>query len=310
MPKQSQADDARLEETQLNDEATEQEQEEPGEFETAFAEFSGESEEQEEEQAAAPEGGDEEEEPEPAEPKQDKAEEDPWAAVPEELRNQHQKTVQELERAKHAAKSESGRQFALQQKIQELETALKSGAKNNNAPTGEQVREAMRSPEKLAKMKDDFPEVGEAMEEMMGFMRQEFRGELQQRTQKFDQFIGRLQQQQAQNAINSELAKIREAHNDYETTVETPEFQDWVSKQAPKVREQLTSWSSADVIDLLDRYEAAKAPPQVGKPPQQARSQERLRQAATPSGIQRAATRRPGVPDNFEAAFDHYASSS
>jgi hypothetical protein len=58
-----------------------------------------------------------------------------------------------------------------------------------------------------------------------------------------------------------EKARIEGKHDDWETTVNTPEFANWFSVQTPETRALAGSPAAKDAIRMLDMFQSAKAKP-------------------------------------------------
>lgn len=264
------------------------------EFDDAFAEFTRPEEGPENE-------GDDTPDPEP-EPEGNDSPPDPWADAPEELVKERDELRQQLE---HARQSDAGRQRAYVAKIQELEQQV-ANSRQGTGVTGEQVREAMRDPEKFAALKEDYPEIGEAVGELAAGLRQEFDQALNSRMEKVEQFMGSVRQSAAEAAEQAAFAKIEEKHEGWRDTVNTEEFDRWFASQPKDVQTAVgQSTDPGALIWALDTYKAATAP--ASPPTPGSARKARLAQAATPQGINKAAARRREIPNEFNAAFDHYA---
>jgi hypothetical protein len=80
-----------------------------------------------------------------------------------------------------------------------------------------------------------------------------------------EQVAGYVQQQVSETrqemARELEKARIEGKHEDWEMTVNTPEFVNWFSVQTPETRALAGSASAKDAIRMLDMFQSAKAKP-------------------------------------------------
>jgi len=307
MPNVELADDARPEETETLD--SEQE------YNDAFDQFaSGEVDEPEEDPEDEPDDPDEasdEPEDEPDEPAEEPAPEgetpDPWAQAPEDLKAERERLVAERDAALQAARSDAGRQAALQRQVEELRKKA-----NGTGPTASQLAAALKDPEKFEQAAQDFPELADGMRELVKTYtertKQELTGVFNQRLQSLESEYERVKQQREADFIASQMQALDEKHPDWRQIKEDNSFHSWVQTQPPGIQTLLNSDDANEASVVLSLYKAAHAPAhQPPPPPQASHKRERLKQAATPSGINKAAVRRQDVPDEFDAAFDHFA---
>lgn len=264
-----------------------------GEFEAAFAEFSGARDNVEEVAAVEPQTEDNVENQETTDdaPKAEEAKpQDDVAKQIEELNRRNK----ELE---HQLLSEVGRQAGLQRKLHELRTQLDAGPK----PT-ESKREYSA---KMKTLMSDFPEIAEALQEELDARLGEVRSEVKQ---VFDPLK---QEREEKEKITAESA-VKEVFPDFVEVVNSKEFVDWFQKQPAAVRSLAASDDPADAIAMLEYYGAPKANASKEEPGNtQAQEIKAKRDAALQRNVtvrnNAAAPVSPDAADDFESAFAFYS---
>jgi len=223
----------------------------------------------------------------PAEPIPAEPEDDPFAGVSPAVREklaQIDALAQANAQLLHHVKTAEGRVAAMQREFQQAKTAQQSVAPQD-APSQGQIATAAKNPEKWEQLKSDFPEWAGAMEEYVasklgGIAKQQNAGLTSQQVEAL--VAERVNQTKAEVARQLEEARIEGKHDDWRSTVNTPEFAAWYSAQPPEIRSLADSTSAKDAIRMLDLYSDAKT-----RPAAQVRQERGAKLAA-------AATTRPG----------------
>ena len=159
----------------------------------------------------------------------------------------------------HHVKTTEGRVAAMQR---DAELARRAATQVADAPSQKQIVTATANPEKWDQLKEDFPEWAGAMEE---YVTAKMAGVSQQSNLTPEQVAGYVQQQVSESrqemARELEKARIEGKYEDWETTVNTPEFANWFSVQTPETRALAGSPAAKDAIRMLDMFQSAKAKP-------------------------------------------------
>ena len=159
----------------------------------------------------------------------------------------------------HHVKTTEGRVAAMQR---DAELARRVATQVADAPSQKQIVTATANPEKWDQLKEDFPEWAGAMEE---YVTAKMAGVSQQSNLTPEQVAGYVQQQVSESrqemARELEKARIEGKYEDWETTVNTPEFANWFSVQTPETRALAGSPAAKDAIRMLDMFQSAKAKP-------------------------------------------------
>jgi hypothetical protein len=229
---------------------------------------------------------------------------DPWAGVSPALKEAFESERKRVAEMEHRLKSYEGR-VAGYQKALEAATAATKGA----APTKRQFTEAIKSTEKWEKMKADFPDFADALEER-------FIGEREAAPPQFDangfktEITTSLSEQiaQAKNEAR-QFARLDAKYDGWEDTLRTPEFKTWYALQAPELQALGASDKAADAMKVLDAYNgrqaaAASAEEAAAKKQAEEEKQRRLRGALTPEGKGPAAKGVMTEQDAFLRAFE------
>nr|BDD47851.1 hypothetical protein 24 [Burkholderiaceae bacterium] len=217
---------------------------------------------------------------------EEKVASDPFEGLPDAVKQKLAK-IDELEKSNqtllHHIKTAEGRVSALQREQDIARRVQEQVAKQNNeAPTQKEIAKAEKDPEKWARLKEDFPEWAEGLEEYVSTRL----GGMQQPQQTIDakQIEGYVNNQI--NASRTEMTRrIEEAtldgrHPSWRDDVKSQDFNNWLTNQPNEVRVLADSQAAKDAIRMMDLfYESKKTPATDIK---QSRSQ-KLVKAANPS---------------------------
>lgn len=210
--------------------------------------------------------------------------------------------------AKFAALEEkmSGRLRNIEGHIGGLKSALLTAKAvdkaGGEAPSQTQIEKAAEAPEKWKRLKADFPDWGEAVEE---FMAAQIGAAKKQQQPAFDAtaFRSELVKDIAPLLEEAkEAAKIEVRHTDWEDTVKTDEFKSWFKTQPEQLRQLAGSSKAKDAIQLLDAFVAHRKG-QSAAPARRADQNKRLEAAIPVRGS--GANSGPVIDegDAFESGF-------
>lgn len=290
-------------------------------FDAAFDEFA-ESDAPEETEAAEPVGEEEGDVQDAAEPDSadseaegGQAQEDPIAAA-----------KREAEEWKHRYNSDLGRQAALQRKIDEQQQELAryreiaQRAQQNQQAAGQKAPQKDNNPDgsgmsdaEWAALEQDFPEIAKAMESRL----KQIDAKYAQRLQQYEQPIMQMRQQQQaalrqqrEAYVQSQYQALEQEHPDYREVAGTQEFVDWLKQQPRQVQDITNSWDARETAYLLRLYKQDRGIGQQQTSDIQARRQRQLQQArSVPGRAGRSSGSQPPA-DDFDAAFDFFASQA
>lgn len=160
------------------------------------------------------------------------------------------------------------------------------------APSAREIADAKGSPDKFRKLKDDYPDFAEAIEEYVTSRATP--------TPAADQQVLADQFAEARRELEIERRKLRVEirHPDWESEVTTAQFQGWLHRQQPEVRMMADSDEPAAAIRVLDLYRTAY-------PAKNAHDMNLEAAAALPSG-RRPAPRAKPVDEMTEAEYWRY----
>jgi hypothetical protein len=176
--------------------------------------------------------------------------------IPEELKsalsqvNDLKTLVQNLQ---HQVRSSDGRVGALQRELSQSKAAAQ--ITSAPAPNQQALARAAKSPEKWEALKKEFPEWGEAVEELVS-------ANLSQQPAAPQVDLTPLQTQlneaiagvEAKFGRAIEEAKVYGAHPKWKDTVKTQEFGAWFGQQPAELQALAASQNGEDAIAMLDRY--------------------------------------------------------
>lgn len=291
----------------MSDEPLHDEPQSEDDFETAFAEYAG-------GEAAEKPTDEPPPEPEPAE----EASEDEDAGEPsgeDDISARLKALEAENERLKHSEASQRGRLGAYQRQINSLQSKLQEtqNTPGNDTKSDEQKRQEAADAAGVKDweaLKEDFPEVAKALDARLESEKRQIEADRQRQAQ-LERQIAELQsavqpiQQQAQETyLKTQVDALTARHPDWREVVSAPAFAEWLNQQPDSLRRLSDSNDAAEAAALMDLYKS-----QTGVTTAESNSadkrQERL--ASAQSVPRRGATPKQGVPDEFEAAFAHYA---
>ncbi|WP_116365010.1 hypothetical protein [Parahaliea mediterranea] len=111
----------------------------------------------------------------------------------------------------------------------------------------------------LKMFQEDFPEVYNAMEQLMVQRTNELSGKLDSQLAELREPITRLQQQEMAEYRATQLAAFSAVHPDYQTIQKDPAFWAWVDQQGDGVKSMVRSTAASDNVALLNIYKASDA---------------------------------------------------
>jgi hypothetical protein len=272
-------------------------------FESAFAEYSKSS-------TPADERDEYDRNAEPAEDADDEAEE----GQPDDLSEKLKTLETENERLRHSDASQRGRLGAyqrqindLQRKSQEIESAKPKNQNGESQDDNQQRQDLADSMgvDDWEEFKEDFPDMARAFESRLK-SDQAKQTQLEQQVSELRSAVQPMQEQAHQQQLQSEYARLEGRHADWREVVNAPEFDSWLNTQNSSIQALKESDSADDASALLDFYKATNAASDENSRAQKHdKRKARLANAQTVS--RRGAASRSGAPEEFDAAFEHYA---
>ena len=293
----------------MNDEPLNDEPQSEDDFETAFAEYaSGEAEKPNtEESTEEPQEAPESEAESAPEPEESAPGDDDLAARLAALEAENQKL-------KHSEASQRGRLGAYQRQINQLQSQLQQTQNTPGKPQQSEEQQRQEAADAAGvkdweALKEDFPEVAKALDARIEAEKKAL-AEDRQRQAQLERQIAELQsavqpiQQQAQETyLKTQVDALTARHPDWREVVSAPAFAEWLNQQPESLRRLTESNDAAEAAALMDLYKS-----QTGSQVADGNSDKRQeRLAAAQSVPRRGSAPKGGVPDEFEAAFNHYA---
>ena len=203
----------------------------------------------------------------------------------------------ELQQWQHRYNSDLGRQNAYQRQLKEQQQTIEKLQQSSTASPS-----AGDNSWKL--VAEDYPDIAEGVKSLFEKQANEHRFEL-------DRVRGELQpiQEQArQSFIDQQFGMLENEHPDYREVAGSEEFKSWVSTQPGPIQEMIQSEQAGDAAYLLRAYKNDVQPGQQATSELKQRREKQLRQGQTvPSRGGRSKSNLP-PEDDFEAAFDFFAS--
>lgn len=190
---------------------------------------------------------------------------------------------------RHKFESNQGRVAAMQ----------RERAAQEKAPIKEEVAE--EDDEAWAELVDDFPELATALNKRLEGITEKFERTMGEKLGPITERLEKGAQEEASAKFNS---VVGESYENWEEIINTDGFRNFLSELPESIQQLYYSDNPADAIYLLDQYQGGvqREQPHDAKRKKQDRLQRSVAAPRTGSGG------RTGVPDDFDSAFDYYAS--
>lgn len=264
-----------------------------------------------------PEAGDDDNPPADA-PAQPAAgdESDPWANAPPALIAERDKLIRMYEQKVQGA---SGRASGLQRRLNAvLQQQPAAGA--TPAPSDQQQEGKPASPlgdawtalnDKITALKEDYPEIANVIVPLLEAQRDELAN--------LSGKVAPVIEADTEEAIAQEAAALEARHPDWRDYApgKNADFEGWLGSQPENIQRLAGSWDSREVATALtlfktERAEAVRKGQGDGAPPDPkpntATDNRRARQLDGSKRVDsKPASAATGAPDDFTAAFDHFA---
>lgn len=212
----------------------------------------------------------------------------------------------QLQAANHKFNSVNGRINAYQRQIEQL----KQQQRAPQPSAGDNPQGSGMSDAKWEQLKQDYPDIAEAMEAQLNGVRSQYQNELQQLRQQVEPIQQKQQEAEYNSHISSQMEALNSAHPDWQDVVRTAEYTSWLQQQPQAIQQLMGSTSAEDNIYLLNTFKStrsnAQATPDTN--PVQQRRERQLQQAKTIPNRSRSGGQNAIAEDDFDAAFDYYAS--
>lgn len=215
---------------------------------------------------------------------------------------------QVLSQWQHEIRSNRGRIATLQRKLQELQQAAHQQQRQQQNG-GAEASEALMGSEKWKAFREDYPEMAEPLEHVIGAIVQE--------NAQLKQQVGGIVTERQQQAQMAEFERLSQVHPDWQQIAQDQAYREWLSQQPPGVQALHTSDYAEDAITLLNLFKgqtgAAQAHPQQAPAASNgagnfatrstlpARRQRQLQSAAAARSSGPGAA--SGIPDDEEGAW-------
>lgn len=228
---------------------------------------------------------------------------DPWANAPADLRAEFERVQMEKEAALHKANSDAVRVAALTRKLQSL-TASQTSAPAP-AEKNEEAQKALDG--KIAQLREDYGEIADPLIELIESQKTEL-------SQVRSALVGMGEAQQEQ-VIASERSALEQAHPDWQSIAQSPDFAGWLEIQPDNIQRLATSWDARETsvvltlfkterIEATGRMSGDQAPAQTVDAATGARRSQQLDGGRDVRS--RPAPVTSEAPDDFDAAFKYF----
>lgn len=225
--------------------------------------------------------------------------EDPYASLPQAVRDELAGLKQIVSQIGTRLRNAEGHIGGINHQLKShAKAAATAQAEGHRAPTAEQLANAKGDRKALAKLKEEYPEFGAALEAVLQEER-EAGGAVQAtaaQTNQLPQGTEGMTPQQIQERMDQLERKmaIEAVHRGWEARVATPAFRGWLGRQPREVQLLGASDDPQDAIRLLDLHAEASKPSQT--------RQQRLNTAAALPNGRTSAGARPKDPSTMSKA--------
>lgn len=224
---------------------------------------------------------------------------DPWASAPAELRSLYEAERKAREQAEHRARSDANRVAALSRKL-----AAQPASAPAPADTAETEAKNKALDEKRKQLEEDYPDVASPLFEIIDGLKDELGA--------VKQVVGSVEADRQAEVVADQQRALEAVHPDWRDIASDPRFGEWVQGQPQKIQELAGSWDARETSVALSLFKtemglaasqsqgnAAAAPAATARRSAQLEGGREVRSRPAPAAS--------GAPDDFEAAFAHYA---
>ncbi len=184
------------------------------------------------------------------------ADQDPFAGLPDAVKQRLFK-IDDIEKTNQQLldqlRTNTGRVASLQR---ELDLAKRAPVQAANAPSQEQIQDASKSPEKWKKLKADFEDWGEGIEEFVKSELSNFRNQNPSNPGIDPNQIASVIESRVDEKL--EKAKLEFKHENWIEVINTPEFSAWMNSQPEEIKGLALSPKARDASRMLDLFNSAK----------------------------------------------------
>jgi len=241
------------------------------------------------------------------------AEPDPWEGVPIGIKRAFESVdarLKAVDQIDHRVKSFEGRLGGINKAIEQL-AAARAATAVSNAPSQAQIDAAQKSDARWKQLKEDYPDWTEALDEKLTQLRAAIPAATTVDVEAIKKEVTALTKEQLAEMKTEarQLARVDSKHEDWEATVNSPEFKTWFETQAPEVKALADSHNAKDAIKMLDAFTAAQkaataaAAAAKEKAEKAATNKQRLSAATTPQGVPAPVVSSIGDEEAFAEGF-------
>lgn len=230
---------------------------------------------------------------------------DLWAGADSRLREAFEAQRSRADKAENAIRSQNGRLSQAQHRLNDLEGELEQFRKGkaSQGTEGQDADEQTRE-ERLAKLREDYPEVAAPILAELDNLRQ--------KVGKLDTAHQSQAQERSQAFVDEQISFVSEAHPDWRDVVMSPEYAKWAETAPRYIREAISRNAQQivdgeEVADVLARFRADTKQPDPEAERLQAKRERQF--SASRSTETRTPAARPGGADtnDFDAEWDRRA---
>ena len=204
---------------------------------------------------------------------------------------------------RHKYQSDAGRVSAFQRKGNELEQELAKAREAQHEKTVVQSE----SSEKFSKLKEEFPEIADAVEEIINAR---VSSEVGRVKQEVDQKVRPLEESEISRRDQIQFEAFEAKHPDWKEIYESADYDRWLDQQPAAMKQMAKSDLADEVSVVFDYFKATQGPKQSGGNEVDEvlkRREKQLADAASVPSRGRSGDRSTAPADDFDQSWEYYA---
>lgn len=173
------------------------------------------------------------------------------------------KSLEKFDALERRLRNTEGHIGGISSKIEQMHNevrAAKAVADQTAGPSQKQIDDAAKSLEKWNRLKVDYPEWGEAFEELLESRKAPEAPDINALREQMSRDLSAQLSEKIRSEIAAEFEQklVDVAHRGWRTLVNTDEFRQWFSTQDEETQRLSQSPKAADAIEMIDRFKSAK----------------------------------------------------
>ena len=235
--------------------------------------------------------------------------EDLWSGLSEDQLARISALEKEKEKALMDQKAAAGRVSYMQKQMNSMSKApsqTQPAQNTDEQPSNAQVQEAMQTPEGWAAFKDEYPEIGDAIDHRLS-------GQQGEITKVIEERLAPITSKIQSDAVSQAEAQLEALHPGYQDILAAPDFSKWLNEQPHPVQLLAESYDAFEASTLINFYKQTLPPTEQDDGNTAVKNkikQKRSAQMSASKGIQTRSSASPKGQvddDDFDGEWDRLA---